>query len=1131
MKKKLIAAVTSLVMVATLAPSATVFADTNTASTGTATAVTAEEVTVTSVVDLIKAIGATKTYSAEQKARIENARAAYEKLSDFDKQSVGSYYTTLTAAERTYEGYAAKLKAVEDAIDNVGDTVVAKDYEKDGVVTKAKTAVGGLSSGMSITNIDKARAEKYAALTDQDSLKNAIDAIDAIAAIDTDMDGTPDGITESNFNEQSTANLIAAAKTAYDTLSPAQKTMAGNYAILDLANRTVTKYTNAVNLNGLLDVADFKNTIGTGENEVSVEKAQAAYDAANEAYKALSETLKGKATAAKSKLDARAKKITNYNTTVASKAAVDAVTAKIKALPEASDVTLADEAAIKDAAAAYGKLTVAQKQEISDSHSSKLEEVQNALTKKIEALSTAERAKRVTDLIAKLPATTAEVTRADKATAEAARVEYNTGTAQMVVASGKINGTPDDWQKAIGDSEITRLQAALQFIAAAEKTDKDTLSKLAASEAYAAVMSVTTPEELEAAKKAVANAEKALSDANSYVKEDFAAEKYNTQRENLATTKQAIADYEGKTSEENKAAAKNIIEAMKGLPSAASIKADDLATVKAAVDPITKDYEAANIYVKAMVEADATVWKYYQAVLSQIKTLEDQAAAPEIVAMIKNLTIIAEDADKATIDAARAANKTARANLEALSDDQQALVSNVSKLAQAEAAVDTAIKNLIDKEIAKIGNITADLSAAQIDTINTITALVNEYGVDLTNEPTYPTYTKAKEKLDQTLKDQAEKEAAAVNTGITNLPATIDKTVSESVVALYEQYQALSDAAKAKVTAEDAAKLSAAYDKAIVLILDKAEITVDASQIYTGSEVKPAVIVKDAKGAIIDAAQYEVYYDNNVSTGTATVAVVPTENSAYTGTVKATFEIKAAAIENADISGIAAKTYTGKAQTQAVKVVVNGRTLEENTDYTVAYKDNTQAGTATVTITAKGNYTGTVEKTFEIKAAAVKSAKVSGIAAKTYTGKARTQAVKVVVNGKTLVKGTDYTVTYKNNKNVGKATVTITAKGNYTGTITKTFIVKPAKETITSLKKGTKKFTVKYKKQAGASYQIYYKTSGSKAKTVKTSSVSKTIKKLKGGKTYTVKVRAYKKIDGKTYYGSYSKAKKVKVRK
>lgn len=115
-------------------------------------------------------------------------------------------------------------------------------------------------------------------------------------------------------------------------------------------------------------------------------------------------------------------------------------------------------------------------------------------------------------------------------------------------------------------------------------------------------------------------------------------------------------------------------------------------------------------------------------------------------------------------------------------------------------------------------------------------------------------------------------------------------------------------------------------------------------------------------------------------------------------------------------------------------------------------------------------------------------------------------------------------------KNIGQASLTITGKGNYTGTITKTFIVKPRKVASVKVTKGKKRVTVRYKKQNGARYQIYYKKAGTKAKTVKTAAVKRTIKKLKSGKTYTIKVRAYKKIGSKTYYGKYSKAKKVRVR-
>ena len=162
----------------------------------------------------------------------------------------------------------------------------------------------------------------------------------------------------------------------------------------------------------------------------------------------------------------------------------------------------------------------------------------------------------------------------------------------------------------------------------------------------------------------------------------------------------------------------------------------------------------------------------------------------------------------------------------------------------------------------------------------------------------------------------------------------------------------------------------------------------------------------------------------------------------------------------------------------------------------------------------------------------------------TYNGKVRTP--KVIVKdrtGKTLVKNTDYTVSYaKGRKYVGKYAVKITFKGKYSGTKTLYFTIKPKATSISSLKAGSKKFTVKWKKQATqtTSYQVQYSASSkfSKAKTVtvgKNTTVSKKISKLSGKKKYYVRVRTYKtvKINGKSIriYSGWSKAKTVTTKK
>ena len=162
----------------------------------------------------------------------------------------------------------------------------------------------------------------------------------------------------------------------------------------------------------------------------------------------------------------------------------------------------------------------------------------------------------------------------------------------------------------------------------------------------------------------------------------------------------------------------------------------------------------------------------------------------------------------------------------------------------------------------------------------------------------------------------------------------------------------------------------------------------------------------------------------------------------------------------------------------------------------------------------------------------------------TYNGKVRTP--KVIVKdrtGKTLVKNTNYTVSYaKGRKYVGKYAVKITFKGKYSGTKTLYFTIKPKATSISSLKAGSKKFTVKWKKQATQTtgYQVQYSASSkfSKAKTVtvgKNTTVSKKISKLSGKKKYYVRVRTYKtvKINGKSIriYSGWSKAKTVTTKK
>ena len=163
----------------------------------------------------------------------------------------------------------------------------------------------------------------------------------------------------------------------------------------------------------------------------------------------------------------------------------------------------------------------------------------------------------------------------------------------------------------------------------------------------------------------------------------------------------------------------------------------------------------------------------------------------------------------------------------------------------------------------------------------------------------------------------------------------------------------------------------------------------------------------------------------------------------------------------------------------------------------------------------------------------------------TYNGKVRTPKVIVKdITGKTLVKNTDYTVSYaKGRKYVGKYAVKITFKGKYSGTKTLYFTIKPKATSISSLKAGSKKFTVKWKKQATQTtgYQVQVATNKKFKKNKKTVTIKKqkttktTVKKLKAKKKYYVRVRTYKtvKINGKSIriYSGWSKTKTVTTKK
>lgn len=350
---------------------------------------------------------------------------------------------------------------------------------------------------------------------------------------------------------------------------------------------------------------------------------------------------------------------------------------------------------------------------------------------------------------------------------------------------------------------------------------------------------------------------------------------------------------------------------------------------------------------------------------------------------------------------------------------------------------------------------------------------------------------------------------------------------------------------------------------------------VAADQDYTGQALTPAVTVT-LDGEVLPADQYEVEYANNVEVGVATVTVTPAPNSLYMGSATGSFKINKssapdpeptptptpgpeptptpgpeptpapapASLGNAVITGLKEATYTGNAIVQDKLVVTLGKTaLVAGADYDVAYADNVNAGTATVTVTGKGNYTGTASAKFTIKPASIAGAALGLSAAKfTYTGKAQKPEVKTI-GGKALVEGTDYTVAYSkaSSKAAGKYTVTATGKGNYAGTSAAAgYTIAKAKNTLkaTAKAKSVKLAKVKKKAQVVKGAIAVSKAQGkvTYAKVAKGSSkyltINKTTGKItvkKGAKKGVQKIKVKVTAKGNANYLKGSKTVTVKV--
>jgi len=237
-------------------------------------------------------------------------------------------------------------------------------------------------------------------------------------------------------------------------------------------------------------------------------------------------------------------------------------------------------------------------------------------------------------------------------------------------------------------------------------------------------------------------------------------------------------------------------------------------------------------------------------------------------------------------------------------------------------------------------------------------------------------------------------------------------------------------------------------------------------------------------------------------------------------------------IANMKISGAAEQIYTGNSIKPKVTVTDGNNTLKEGTDYEISYNNNINAGQANIIVTGVGKYIGKKGISFGIVKANVKKAKITGIVAKQYTGKATKQSVKVIYNGRKLTINKDYVISYRNNKSIGTASVTIKGSGNYTGTVTKKYKINPKAPTLKKLTKvKSNNVKITYKKVSKATgYIIYYsnKEKGTYKKLAAVKSInSYTTKKLKRGNTYYIKIVAVRKVNSTSYRSKASNIKRI----
>ena len=241
--------------------------------------------------------------------------------------------------------------------------------------------------------------------------------------------------------------------------------------------------------------------------------------------------------------------------------------------------------------------------------------------------------------------------------------------------------------------------------------------------------------------------------------------------------------------------------------------------------------------------------------------------------------------------------------------------------------------------------------------------------------------------------------------------------------------------------------------------LDASMISDIAAITYNGSEQTPEFTVTDGTPSVITEADYTFAYTDNTHAGTASLTITATEDGNYMGTAVKTFTINKKALRTYMLGDIDDLVYTGTALTPGLTVRDGSPSIIGTSDYTISYSNNTNAGTATVTVTARssGNYSGSITTEFYIAPAQIRGtvsipdsvingdvveADISGIT----SVEARTGLTYQWMRDGVAIAGETAAVYTATADDVGKTlTVTVTGNDNYSGSITSDGVVVDAK--------------------------------------------------------------------------------------